>query len=366
MHRNTWLEIDLDAIADNFRTIHAICGKRMIAVVKADAYGCGDVEIAHTVLQAGAEMLAVSSLDEALHLRRQGIDAEILILGVTNPEDAVLMASSRISATAFSPAWVEKVSRQKCQGLQVHLAVDTGMNRIGFQNDADLLKARDTLLAAGCRLEGVFTHFCCTDTDRDMTDRQFARFARAVQKLDYPFNWIHCDNSDASIFFKDPLSNACRLGISMYGYSGYKTDLRKALALYSTIGMVKKVPAGETIGYGATYRTEADEWIATLPIGYADGFIRANQDRFVYVEGERCRIVGRVCMDQVMIRLPHPLPEGTVVEIYGPHLPLEEMASQLQTIPYEVICLTAPRVTRVYLQGGKRKTVNAVLHEEAL
>lgn len=356
MYRNTWMEVNLDAIADNVRRIHDICGKRIIAVLKADAYGCGDNHVAKAVLEAGAEMIAVSSLDEAFMLRNEGYDGEILILGATDPEDASRMIEADISPAAYSMEWVRSVIEHKPAGLKVHLKVDTGMNRIGFKDIPSLQEAFSLLSENGCKMEGIFTHFYCADSSKELTQKQFDRFAAAVKALDYPFPWIHCDNSDATVFFKDDLSNACRLGVSMYGVSSYLNDLRHPIAMFSQVVMTKQVKAGETIGYGALYTAEKDEIIATIPIGYADGFIRANKGRCVWIAGQFAPVCGNVCMDQIMVRLEKDVPIGTPVEIFGPHIHLEKMAEELHTIPYEIICLISGRVTRTYIWHGKNLT----------
>ena len=353
MYRKTWLEVNLDAIEDNVRTIHAICGKRFIAVLKADAYGCGDIEVANAVLRAGASMIAVSSLDEAMMLRNQGCGAEILILGATDPRDAALMEKENITVAAYSPEFAADLAAAGCAGLKVHLAIDTGMTRIGYRSLEESRAALKTLLDAGAKVTGIFTHFSCSDFDPEFTDRQYQIFADTVKGLNYGFDWIHCDNSDATINFRDPVSNACRVGISLYGISTYKNDLKRPLSFYSTIIMAKQVHEGDRVGYGATYTAKEGEWIATVPVGYADGFVRANQGRHVYVDGELCEIVGRVCMDQMMIRLPHRMPTGTKVELFGEHIPLEDMAKDLNTIPYEIICLISGRVTRTYVEHGR-------------
>ncbi len=354
MYRDTWMEVDLTAIEENVRTIKEIAQKKIIAVLKADAYGCGDIQVAKVVLDAGAEMIAVSSLDEAMMLRNQGIDVEILILGTVDPQYAPIMIENNISTAAYSKEWVNAVIKQECKGLKVHLALDTGMNRIGFKNEDDLENALHLLLSAGVNVTGIFTHFFCSDSkDHVATNAQYALFHKAVMRLNYDFEWIHCDNSDATIFFKDDLSNACRLGISMYGISPYKDDLKQALGLYSRCFMIKNVEKGATIGYGATYTTQEDEVIGTVPIGYADGLIRKNQGRSVYIDGEYAEIVGRVCMDQCMIRLKKPHELNSVVEIFGEHVTLNEMAKDLETIPYEIICLISGRVTRVYKKNGQ-------------
>ncbi len=354
MYRKTWMEINLDAIAQNVKDTKEICGKKYIAVLKADAYGCGDMQVARAVLEAGADMLAVSSLDEALMLRNGGYEGKILILGATDAQDVSVLVKNHISTAGYSMAWVKEVIQHDCKGLQVHLAVDTGMNRLGFKDNASLKEAFDLLHDHGCVMEGIFTHFCCSDEmDHVRTNKQYELFVSALDTLNYPFEWIHCDNSDATIFFRDPRSNACRVGISLYGISPYKKDLHKAVSLYTEVFMTKHVKAGETIGYGATYTARQDEIIATCPIGYADGLIRQNQGRKVYVDGQYCEIVGRICMDQCMIRLEHDVKPGTKVEIFGPHIDLEQMADELHTISYEIICLITGRVTRKYIWHGQ-------------
>lgn len=371
MYRQTWMEVNLDQITDNVRKIKKICGKKIIAVVKADAYGCGDRQVLQACLEGGAEMAAVSSLDEAVMLRNGGYAGEILILGTVDPEDVPQLIALHISTAAYSMEWVNLVVRKGCRGLSVHLAVDTGMNRIGFREIDEMKEAMNRMISAGCSIDGIFTHFYCADVpDHKLTNRQSDRFEKAVKALNYPFRWIHCDNSDAALFHHDAFSNACRIGITLYGITGYTDELNHPVSLYSTVSMCKHVQAGETIGYGATYTAQGDEIILTAPIGYADGLIRANQGRKVYVDGTYGEIVGRVCMDQVMIKVDHEIPFGAVVEIFGPHISIESMADDLHTIPYEVLCLISPRVTRQYIYHGNTMEKNERLisssHEDAI
>lgn len=353
MFRNTWLEINLDAIYENVKKTKEICGKKYIAVVKANAYGNGDLQVANTCLEAGADMLAVSSLDEAMILRNKGYNNKLLILGATNIEDLDTIIANNISTTAFSMEWVNKAIARGCKNLQIHLAVDTGMNRLGFKDIASLKLAFQSLKDAGCIMEGIFTHFyCSSDIDHRITNQQFELFKAAVQALNYPFEWIHCDNSDATIFFKDDISNACRVGITLYGLSPFTNEVKPAVSLYTQVFMTKQIHKGETIGYGALHTAQEDEFIATCPIGYADGFIRKNRGRKVYVDGEYAEVVGNVCMDQIMLKLPHEVPAGTTVEIFGEHIDIEEMAKELDTISYEIMCLISERVTRRYIRHG--------------
>lgn len=351
MYRKTWFEINLDAIEENVKYIKQKNKKKFIAVLKANAYGCGDIQVAQAVLEAGADMIAVSSVEEALSLRKEGYEGELLILGTTNPSDLQVLKEYHITTNAYSLEWVKKVIQLDCKGLKVHLKVDTGMNRIGSKSLDDTKEMLELLVNHGCKVEGIFTHFACADSNTTMTQTQFQLFKDTVESLDYSFEWIHCDNSDASVSLEEDFSNACRVGISLYGISAYEKSLKHALSFYTTLVHVKKVQPNETIGYGATYTTEKEEWIGTIPVGYADGFIRANQDRYLLCNDQLCRVVGRVCMDQAMILLPEKMEVGSIVEIFGPHLSLEKMAEDLHTIPYEIICLISPRVTRRYIKN---------------
>lgn len=354
MYRNTWMEINLDALYENVIRTKEMCAKKYIAVVKANAYGNGDWMVSKTCLEAGADMLAVSSLDEAMMLRNKGYEGKLLILGATNAEDADLLIQHHISTTIYSMNFVNALVEKGCTGLLAHLAVDTGMNRLGFKDKETLKQAFTKLKDAGCVMEGIFTHFyCSSDADHVITKKQFALFKEAVTYLDYPFEWIHCDNSDASVFFKDDVSNACRVGISLYGISPFTNTLIQPVSLYTEVFMTKTIHKGETVGYGALHTAASDEIIGTCPIGYADGLIRKNIGRKVYVDGEYCEIVGNVCMDQMMIRLNHTVKDGTVVEIFGPHIDIEEMAKELETISYEILCLITDRVTRRYIRNGQ-------------
>ena len=353
MHRHTWLEVDLGLVEDNIRRIGEICQKKLIAVVKAHGYGCGDINIAEAAVRAGAKMLAVSSADEALILRQKGYEGELLVLGHTDAEDIPELIAQNISVPAYSLSWAERAAAQSCRGLKVHLKIDTGMNRIGFRFFTELKQAMDLLEQHGAQVTGIFTHFACADMDKDFTLNQFKQFQAAVQALHHDFEWIHCDNSEATLWLREDCSNACRIGISMYGVSETLKDLNHPISLYSRVFFSRQIRAGETVGYGATYTAEKDEWIGTMPIGYADGLIRRNQGRHVYLDGKEVELVGRICMDQAMIRIDSSVKEGSKVEIFGPHISLERMADELDTIPYEILCLVSDRVTRVYKRHGK-------------
>ena len=353
MYRKTWLEIDLDSIKHNIKTIQQISNKNIIAVLKANAYGCGDVEVSKACIEAGAKMIAVSNIEEAIHLRLFHKNIPILIVGPIDDKDIPIIIDNDISISMYSLAFLKDIQDKDCTGLKVHLKIDTGMNRIGLDNIEDLTYAKNELLKMHCNIEGVFTHFSCADTDIDFTKKQYELFEELVDQLDYDFKWIHCSNSDASVFFDTPITNACRIGISLYGISTYCQDLKPVISMYTTIAQVKKVNKGEVIGYGATYQADEDIIVATLPIGYADGFTRDNQGRYVYIGDLPVQVIGRVCMDQCMVKLSDYFDPGTIIEIFGPHMPIENMAEELKTIPHEIMSLITPRVTRLYKENNQ-------------
>ena len=353
MYRNSWIEIDVDALRDNVKTLKAQTQKKFIAVIKANGYGNGDVAIAKVCVESGADMLAVSSLDEALSIRHAGIDAELLILGYVDPMHLGVCVKENITVTAVSLDWVKMALQQECSGLKVHLKVDTGMNRIGFKDVQELKCGIELLKKGHVQMSGIFTHFACSDdAGHQMTDRQMKLFEEIVTSLNREFEWIHCSNSDATVSYKESFSNAVRCGLAMFGTTSYPTELKPVMSLYTKIIHVKKVPAGQTVGYGATYTTKEDEIIATVPIGYADGWVRNHQGRKAYVNGHEAEFVGRICMDQAMLRLKHWEDVGTLVELIGDHISLGRVAQELQTIPYEVMTLLSDRLTKVYKRSG--------------
>ena len=357
-YRESWVQVDLDQIKENVQWLRSQTNRQFIAVIKANGYGAGDASVARAALAGGATMLAVSSLDEALSLRYQEITAPILILGVVDPAQAELLLQYDLTVPAVSLEWVKELIQVPIKGLKVHLKVDTGMHRIGTEKVAELQAMLSLLKANGADVKGIFTHFACSDNpDNQMTEDQAARFEAVVDALKTPFRWVHSCNSDAAVHYPKAPGNAVRCGLAMFGVTSYLTELKPCISLYSRLIYVKQLTAGQSIGYGATYTTQGEEWIGTLPIGYADGWIRRHQGRSCWIEGETGEFVGRICMDQAMIRLPHAFPVGTKVELIGPHIPLEQVAQELGTIPYEVLTLLSDRLAKVYIENGRIREV---------
>lgn len=378
-YRDTWAEINLDHISYNVKSLKKMLptNVQIIAVVKANAYGHGDEAVAQTALESGASYLAVAFLDEALALRKKGIAAPILVLGASRPEDSSIAAKHHITLTAYQAQWMEtaKSHLQENQELAVHLKFDTGMGRIGIRSKEELegieaAAARDSRI----HIEGAFTHFATADElDTSYFQQQMQKFKEMISWFKVRPEMIHSGNSAASLRFPETHLNAVRMGIAMYGLSPSPEiagelpfPLKQAFSLHTKIVHVKKVPKGSKISYGATYEASEDEWIGTLPIGYADGWIRKLQGQEVLVNGERVPIVGRICMDQCMIRLPKEVPAGTLATLIGQQgnaeITVDEIAQKLETINYEITCMIGTRIPRVYRKDGKTAgIINSIL-----
>ncbi|MDG4657911.1 alanine racemase [Ectobacillus antri] len=382
-YRDTWVEVDLDAISHNVQCARKyIPDAELIAVVKANAYGHGDAPVARAALDAGASRLAVAFLDEAISLREAGIDAPILVLGATRPEDVNLAAAHRIALTVFQQDWIEQAKQfwSSEDVLQLHLKLDSGMGRVGIRTEEELSACIQSLQSAPYfDLEGVFTHFATAD------ELDTSYFVKQKERFENQINWltkhhinprlIHCSNSAAALRFPECRFNAVRIGIAMYGLTPSPEirhllpyPLQEAFSFHSKLVHVKRIESGESVSYGATYTTEKDEWIGTVPVGYADGWIRKLQGFEVLVDGVRVPIVGRVCMDQMMIRLPYDMPIGTQVTLIGrqkeENVSVDDVASYLDTINYEVPCMVNFRVPRVFRQNGKIVEIENLLTKQ--
>lgn len=369
-HRHTQVKIDLQAIKHNIN--EEMTRKdpltELWAVVKANGYGHGIIQVAQAAKQAGATGFCVAILDEALALRAAGITEPILVLGITEPEYAPLIAEKDISVAVGSQEWLDQAGQILATNhvsapLHVHLALDTGMGRIGFQTPAELSVAVETLhqAASPFDFEGIFTHFATADqADDTYFEHQIDNWKKLIAVIDELPRYVHVSNSATSLWHQACNGNMIRFGVALYGLNPSGTELTSpyrlhpALSLTAQLSFVKKLVRGKSISYGATYTAAQDEWIGTVPIGYADGYERRLQGFHVLVDGEVCEIVGRVCMDQMMVRLPHEVPVGSTVTLVGTDgdqtITLQDIADYCGTIHYEIACGLAPRLPRVYTE----------------
>jgi len=376
---STWAEVDMQAVRHNFDIIRGTLppSVKLCCVVKANAYGHGACRLAPLYEQWGADWFAVSNLREALQLRRSGVTRPVLILGYTPASCAAVLAEHGISQCVHSAAYGRLLSDAAVAAgvcVKVHIKLDTGMGRLGFQVPGD---GEDSVAGAidTCRLpalvpEGVFTHFASADEGAagdDFSNLQADRFVSALNAFaaaGITFAIRHCANSAALSDHPECRMDMVRAGIVLYGLQP-SADLRQPLALHpamrlkSVVSHVKTVSPGATVSYGRTFTAQQEMRIATVPIGYADGFWRHNAPAGVTLtlRGQRAPILGRVCMDQLMLDVTH-IPDVTIgdeVTVFGaaPAVTADELAALSGTIGYEVICGVGERVPRLYVENGQ-------------
>ena len=363
----TWAEISLENIKHNVRAIKAALPSdtRFLGVVKADAYGHGAVEVAGAILEAGGEYLAVACIDEAIKLRKAGISAPILILGITPPFFARELLEMNITQSVPTLEYAEALSARLKGTLKCHLKLDSGMGRTGFSCREDsLVDIIKTLRLPGLDFEGVFTHFAVSDEpENKFTEEQFNRFMSTVECVEKEwgrsFELKHCANSGAVINFREYALDMVRPGLMTYGmYPAGETggiELRPAMSLKSMVYAISEHLPGDTISYGRSFTVEKPMRVAVIPVGYADGLSRCLSGKLeVIIKGQRCRQIGRICMDMCMVDITH-IPDcdtGDTVTLIGRDggeiITADELAEKQGSINYEVTCDVAPRVPRVY------------------
>lgn len=379
--KRTWADISLDNLSYNYTQLrgNVAAGCKFLGVVKADAYGHGAVPVSRHLKDLGAEYLAVSNFEEALQLRQADIRLPILILGYTPAIYAEDMADMGIRQEIHSLEYARQLSRQMestGKELLTHLKLDTGMSRLGFfayDNEKTLDEIKAVASLPGLRFEGVFTHFPVADSlsesDRAFTRLQYRRFTDMIDSLKasgIEFEIRHCCNSAATILYPEFALDMIRPGIATYGISpspelAGKLDLRPMMSLRTTISQIRDFKEDVSISYGRMYTTPSPRRIAVLCIGYADGLSRALSDNVSFLlRGRRIRQVGRICMDMCMVDITD-VPEakvGDVVTVFGSDngltAPVDALAAQLNTIPYEILCDINKRTPRIYLDGKQR------------
>ena len=371
LHR-TWAEISKSALIYNFEQIEKrAAGAEIMAVVKADAYGHGDKIVSPVLEECGADMFAVSNIDEAKSLREYGVEKPILILGYTPVECVKDLYDNDISQCVYSRSYavlLSQAAKESGGRVKVHIKFDTGMSRLGFDlRDDSLSGADDAAFSAKLPnfcVEGVFTHFAAADSDKseceEFTEGQYNRFMRGVERLracGVNPTYLHCDNSAGLCGGKHSL-DIVRPGIILYGLKPDKDfntrlELKPVMTLKSVVSFVKTVKKGTPVSYGMTYTANEDMKIATVAAGYADGYPRlASNKGEVLIRGKRAKIVGRVCMDQMIVDVSDidGVKMGDEVILFGNDISVDEIAGICGTINYEIVCGIAPRVPRVLVE----------------
>lgn len=378
VRRRTWAEIDLDAAKKNFDTVRDAVGTgvKLCCVIKANAYGHGAVRMASFYQKMKADYLAVSNIEEALQLRKKKITVPILILGYTPEECAGILAVNGITQTVYSYSYGKRLAECAAHtGVQVkiHVKLDTGMGRIGFlcrsaSND-ELEQASEICRMPSLIPEGIFTHFSVADENTDGEDftlEQLAQFQYGVSYLEergIHFEIRHCANSAAIFDYPQAHLDMVRAGVVLYGLKPseklrHAPDLQPIMTLKSVISHVKEVYPGETVSYGRTFLANRKTTVATVPIGYADGLWRANgvTECYMLVNGKYAPIIGRICMDQLMLDVSEiDCMAGDVVTVFGADrvCSADSIARRNGTINYEIVCAIGERVPRAFMSGGK-------------
>lgn len=366
-HRPTWAEVDLTAIGYNYKQVRRLVGKNtsIMVVVKANAYGHGTVEVSAVLERLGVDYLGVATTDEAMRLRDHGIKTPILILGSVLSGEVKAAVEKDVTLTLCSDDLLDAIRKETEGGskVKVHVKVDTGMGRIGVWHEDALEFVKKVLAEKNVILEGIYTHFSTIGRDDFFTNYQIEAFEKLLSTLEK--NWIkiplkHAANSIATIDFKRSHLNLVRPGLIIYGMYPKHTfpklvKLKPALALKTKVVFIKDTPPGRSISYGRTFVTQKHTRIATLPIGYADGYARNLSNRAeVLVKGCRAPVIGKVTMDQTMIDIGHikGVKIGDEVVLIGKQgreeIRLEKLARLAGTIAYETVCSISNRVPRVY------------------
>ncbi len=366
--RNTWAEINLEAIGYNIQQLKEILPdkRKVMGVVKADGYGHGSIQVAQTALQAGVDFLMVALLEEAVKLRENGIEAPILVIGRVPPAYAYVAANHGITLSVFQMDWLEKISNEQFEKtLDLHVEFETGMNRTGVCSTEELKEIIEQVNQMNnVRITGAYTHFATADEiGSELFEEQCERYEMMLETLAElqpgPL-MTHIGNSAAGIQYPERMYLYTRFGVAIYGLypsieiRGMKSvELKQAMSLHSELIQVKKIKAGESVSYGATFRAEEDTWIGTIPIGYGDGWRRSLQGFHVLLKEKKMPIVGRICMDVMMIQLDQSYEVGQKVTLIGENngamIEIDEIAEHLGTISYEIPCMLTSRIPRVYV-----------------
>lgn len=386
MVKRTWAEISLNAIEHNYNVIRnkVADDTKVCCVIKADGYGHGAVELSQIYEKLGADFFAVSNIDEGIEIRKSGSKLPIVILGYTPVSEAKNLAAYNISQAVFSLEYAKELS-EKCVEedciCKMHIKVDSGMSRIGFmcqefpRDEYSIEEICEACCLPNLEVEGLFTHFCVSDEDaegREFTNKQYENFIHvrdSLKKRGVDISVVHCSNSGAIEDYPETCCDMVRAGIILYGLApssklADRLDLVPAMTLKTVVAFVKEVQKGATISYGRTFTADRKMKIATVPIGYADGFIRQNaRDGYMMVNGKKAKIVGRICMDQTMLDVTdiEDVKTGDEVVVFGTgengEPTADSLAENTGTINYETVCLVGKRVPRIYIKDGKIENV---------
>ena len=376
--RRTWAEINIDAMKYNVENIRRITSPnaKIMAVVKADAYGHGYRKVCKSLLESGVDCFAVAMVAEAKEIRRSGFDVPVLILGATHRSEAEEIVRYDIMPIVYNyefAKYLSQIAVKQNKNVKIHLKIDTGMSRLGFVAGDDNTELLNEIIKIynlpNIIIDGIFSHFACSDeADSSYTYLQFERFKQLIDELEAVGINIPCKhiaNSAAIMMYPEMHLDMVRAGIILYGYypsnevDKEKLPLKPVMTLKSSVTLVKDMDAGRGVSYGKTYITDRKTKIATIPIGYADGYLRSlSQKAKMEIDGKLCNVIGRICMDQCMIDVTNVnnINIGDEVIIFGEgQITADDVAEWMNTINYEILCLVSKRIPRIYCEKGREE-----------
>lgn len=350
MFRKTYAEINLKNINENVaKLVNKLNNyKYHFGVVKADCYAHDGNEVVREIINGGCNYLAVATLEEALKIRMEFSDIPILCLGVISSHNLIVCKENNITITIPNLDYLKSLDTTNLLGINVHLKINTGMNRLGISTKEELNEVIDILNKFNINIEGIYTHVY-NDSNYSDTINQIHKFEKITSDINLDcIPIVHFGASGFSLNYDKPkYVNGCRLGIAMYGLMENELNLKSTFALYSTVIQINEVENG-TVGYNGNYKVKEKEKIAVIPIGYADGIIRKNTGRYVFINDKKYPIVGNICMDMLFVKIDNSVRVGDNVTLIKDNEHIKEIANHLDTISYEVICSIGKRIPRVY------------------
>lgn len=352
MYRNTYAEISLQNITDNVEKIIKKYNqyKYYFGVVKADCYGHDDIKSVEAIIKGGCNYLCTATLEEALEIRKHIKQIPILCLGIIPSQYIHLCKENNITITISSLEYLNEIKKYKINGIKAHLKINTGMNRLGIKEDKELKQAYEIAIKNHIEIEGIYTHIYEASSE-EKYNKQIKYFENIIKSIPIEkIKIIHAQASEAiTNYIKPDYINGCRLGIIIYGFTDKKDlNLKSTFKLKSQIIQINNLKPGETVGYNGTYTAKENEKIAVVPIGYADGIIRKNTGRYVFINEKEYKIIGNICMDMLFVKIDDNVSIYDEVEILKDIKHIEEVAKYLDTIPYEILCSIGKRVPRIY------------------